>query len=134
MAGGADPAVSVVVSDYQEGPETTWHTERSILEGLSRQGLAELFEVILVESDQRSEQPPRDLEAICPGCRVVYAPATQSATLKDEGAGYARADLIAVFEADCVPDPSWLGVLVDVQPARPPYRPNSARSTRCGGR
>jgi len=115
MVGGTEPLVSVlVVSDYQDGREQTWSIERAILGGLSRQTLVEPFEVILVESDRRNGEAPPDLLEICPAGRVVYAPATQSAMLKDWGVGHARADLIAVFEADCVPDPSWLGVLVDV--------------------
>lgn len=112
MIGGNEPRVSVVVSDYQDGLDPMWSTERAILDGLARQTFEDPFEVILVESDRRKAPP--DLLEICPGSHVVYASATQSAPLKDWGVGHARADLIAVFEADCVPDPSWLGVLVDV--------------------
>jgi hypothetical protein len=45
---------------------------------------------------------------------ILYSPETQSARLKDLGASRAAAELVAVFEADCVPSPSWLRVLVTV--------------------
>ena len=68
--------------------------------------------MILVESDAYRDGAPGDLVAICPRSRIVHSPDTQSAKLKDFGVSCAQADLVAVFEADCVPHPSWLRVLV----------------------
>jgi hypothetical protein len=50
-ARAAPSSVSVVVvSDYEEAAEKTWHEERRILRGLADQDFCEPFTVILVET------------------------------------------------------------------------------------
>lgn len=130
MGRDTQPMVSVViVSDYDSSSEPTWEDERRILEALSRQDFSEPIETILVESEQRRGQVPRELGERCPGFRVVYAPGIQSSSLKDFGVGLAAADLVAVFEADCVPEQSWLRVLVDVLQRHPEVSAVSGRTT-----
>jgi hypothetical protein len=108
-------AISViVVSDFEDRLERSWRNERRILDGLARQDIREPFEVLLVENGRHRSAVPPDLVDICPRSRIVFSPATQSAPLKDFGVIQAEAELVAVFEADCVPDPSWLRVLVGV--------------------
>jgi hypothetical protein len=119
----------VVVSDYEDAGPRSWRNERHILEALARQDFAEPFEVILVESDAYRDGAPGDLVAICPRSRIVHSPDTQSAKLKDFGVSCAQADLVAVFEADCVPDPSWLRVLVSALRQRPDVSVVSSRTS-----
>lgn len=119
----------VVVSDFEERGARSWRSERAILESLARQDIEQPFEVVLLESEQQRDAVPRDLTAICAGSRVAYAPETQSARLKDFGVGQVTAELVAVLEADCVPNPSWLRVLVDVLRRRPDVAAVSGRTS-----
>lgn len=110
-----DTVVSVViVSDFEDDAQKLWCTERSLLEALARQDFLEPFEVILVESERYRDETPRDLAKICPRLRIVHSAETQSAKLKDFGVSWANAELVAVFDADCFPNQSWLRVLVTV--------------------
>lgn len=118
----------IIVADFEDGGQRSWHNERKILEALARQDIGQPFEVILIESEQYRDAGPRDLADICAGLRIVYAPETQSARLKDFGVGQANAELVAVLEADCLPNPSWLRVLVDVLRERPDVAAVSGRT------
>jgi hypothetical protein len=118
----------VVVSDFADSGQRSWRNERALLEGLARQDIRELFEVLLVENERYRNAMPSDLGAICPGLRIVYSSATQSAQLKDLGVSQVDTELVAVLEADCVPDPAWLRVLVDVLRQRPDVSAVSGRT------
>ena len=122
----------IVVSDYEDAGQKSWRSEREILAALARQDFGRPFEVVLVESEQHRDAAPRDLLAICAGSRIVYAPETQSARLKDFGVGQVDADLVAILEADCLPNPPWLRVLVDVLRQRPDVSAASGRTTYGG--
>lgn len=122
----------IVVSDFEEGGARSWRSERAILESLARQDLEQPFEVVLLESDRHRGAVPSDLTAICAGSRIVYAPETRSARLKDFGVSQVTTDLVAVLETDCVPNPSWLRVLVDVLHRRPDVAAVSGRTSYGG--
>lgn len=109
-----DTVSVVIVSDFEDNPQRLWRTERSLLEALARQDFREPFEVILVESERYRDEIPRDLPMICPRFRIVYSAETQSAKLKDVGVSWATAELVAVLDADCLPNEAWLRVLVTV--------------------
>ncbi len=112
--------VSVIVaSDFQAGGQRSWRSEREILEALARQDIRQPVEVLLVENERYRNATPSHLGDIYPGLRIVYAPETQSARLKDFGVSQVDAELVAVLEADCVPEPPWLRVLVDTLRQRP---------------
>jgi hypothetical protein len=119
----------IVVSDFEERGPRSWRSERAILESLARQDIEQPFEVVLLEGEQHRDAAPPDLTASCAGSRVVYAPETQSARLKDFGVSQVTTDLVAVLEADCVPNPSWLRVLVDVLHRRPDVAAVSGRTS-----
>lgn len=119
----------IVVSDFEDSGQRSWRNERKILEGLARQDIREPFEVLLVENELYRDAVPRDLAVICPGLRIVHSPATQSAQLKDFGVSQVDTELVAVLEADCVPDPSWLRVLVGVLRQRPDMSAVSGRTS-----
>jgi hypothetical protein len=124
-----DTVLSVVIaSDFVDDPRRLWRAERSLLEALARQDFREPFEVILVASERYRDEAPPDLAKICPRLRIVYSAETQSAKLKDFGVGWARAELVAVLDADCLPSRSWLRVLVDVLRQRPDVSAVSGRT------
>jgi hypothetical protein len=119
----------IVVSDFEEGAQRSWLNERGILEGLARQDIHEPFEVVLVENERHRDTIPSDLLTICPGLRIVYSPATRSAELKDFGVSQVDSELVGVLEADCIPNPPWLRVLVDVFRRHPEVSAVSGRTT-----
>jgi hypothetical protein len=124
-----DTVVSVViVSDVEDDARRLWRTERSLLEALARQDFREPFEVILVESERYRDEAPWDLAKMCPRLRIVYSAETQSAKLKDFGVSWAKSELVAVLDADCLPNQSWLRVLVDVLRQRPEVSVVSGRT------
>lgn len=119
----------IVVSDFEEAGRKSWRDERRILAALARQDVAQPVEVLLVENERHRVAVPTDLTAICPGSRIVYSHETQSARLKDFGVSQATGDLVAVFEADCCPDSSWLRSLADVLGRRPDVAAVSGRTS-----
>lgn len=104
----------VVVSDCEQDAQRSWRTERSVLQALARQDLREPFEVILVEHERYRSEIPADLPPICPRFRIVFSAERQSAKLKNVGACRANTELVAVLDADCVPNDGWLSSLVTV--------------------
>lgn len=102
----------VIVSDYEGREEKTWESERLALAAFDRQDIAEPFDVLVIESSLFRGSEPADLTAGRLRVRVLYADETASARLKDFGVRQTDATFVAVVEADCVPDPAWLRVLV----------------------
>jgi hypothetical protein len=126
----ADSSLSViVVSDYETGHEKTWHTERLVLEGLARQDIQEPFEVLLVENQRFQDTLPADLNEILPGLRVLFTDEERSARRKNYGVGRVSGDLVAVLEADSIPSPAWLRILVGVLRSHPEVSAASGRTT-----
>src|SRR5262245_50903727 len=118
----------VVVSDCESQPRRSWHTERRVLRALARQDLLEPIEVILVENERRRREIPPDLLTICPRFRIVFSAESQSAKLKNVGADSTDAELVAVLDADCLPNEAWLRVLVAVLRERPDVAAVSGRT------
>jgi hypothetical protein len=118
----------IVVSDCESQPRKSWHTERRLLRALARQDLREPFEVILVENERQREEIPPDLLTICPRFRIVFSAESQSAKLKNVGAESTNAELVAVLDADCLPNEAWLHVLVAVLRERPDVAAVSGRT------
>ncbi|MBA3328045.1 MAG: glycosyltransferase [Solirubrobacterales bacterium] len=96
------PLVSVVIP-ARNAAETLPGT----LAALARQVLSrDAFEVIVV--DDGSSDTTAQLAARMPGVRVVAGQGGVNAA-RNAGAAVARAPMLAFTDADCVPDPSWLG-------------------------
>lgn len=123
-----DVASVVVVSDCEKHVQRSWHAERSVLQALARQDFREPFEVVLVENERYRNEIPPDLPHICPRFRLVFSPERQSAKLKNVGASRVHAELVAVLDADCVPNEAWLRVLVTVLRERPHVSAVSGRT------
>ncbi len=131
MESGARPVEAVcviVVSDCERDAQRSWRAERSLLEALARQDLGEPFDVILVENERYRHQIPPDLPTLCPRLRIVFSAERQSASLKNIGACQTNAELVAVLDADCLPNEAWLRVLVAVLRERPDVSAVSGRT------
>ena len=108
-----NPVVSVViVSDYAGGAEKSWNDIRVMLTALASQDFNEEAEFLLVERADLEDHIPPDLKQIISKLRIVLIAEQSADALKNAGAGVARADIVAILDADCEPDPDWLGHLV----------------------
>jgi len=115
-----EPAISVViVSDFELTDQKTWHDEIEVLKAFAAQDFDEPFELIVVENSKFANEVPAILDTIAPDTRVVFTEQTQSAHLKDYGVHQCLGDLVAVIEADCLPNPAWLRTLVQVLREQP---------------
>lgn len=109
----ADPSISVViVSDYASGEPAGWKDIRKVLTALAEQDFREPVEYIVCESERFRAGLPTDLTKIQPSLRVHIVPDLQSYALKNEGVRTAAAEFVAILDADCIPDASWLRRLV----------------------
>lgn len=108
------PRISVViVSDYEPG-EKTWADERAAVAAFLDDEAGEAFEIIVMESLSGSGVAPvvpSDLAALAPRVKVCFEPTTRSSALKDAALKHCRGELIAVMEADCLPERGWLKTL-----------------------
>ena len=87
------------------------------------------YEILLCESTETA--PPADLLAIVPDLRLVLAPTQSSYALKNAGVRAATADLVAILDADCVPERDWLRHLVAAFADRPRIAAVSGRTFLC---
>lgn len=118
----------IVVSDFEAG-EKDWHDEVKMARHLAAQDADIPFDAVFVESFINSGKPPPPalFEAL-PEARIVYEDAEQSATLKDLGVAACTSPLVAVFEADAVPEPDWLRILYGAAQKYPDYAVYSGRT------
>ncbi len=124
------PVVSVlVVSDYDDSQQKSWNDERLVLTALACQDFGEPFEVVLVENESFRDEVPPGIHDILPNLRIVFSPATRSAELKDYGVGVASGELVAVLEADCIPNSRWLHLLDEVLRTHPRVSAVSSKTT-----
>ncbi|MDX2240835.1 MAG: glycosyltransferase [Leptolyngbyaceae cyanobacterium bins.302] len=123
-------AASVIIaSDYEEGNEKTWETERKILTALAKQDFKEPFEIILVDYKIYQESLPKDLSDILPNLKIIFSNDAESAKRKDYGVKFSTSELVAVLEADCIPCSSWLRILVEDLRTLPDMVAVSGRTT-----
>lgn len=107
------PAVSVVlVSDYASGESAAAESLAKTLGALALQDFGEPVEILLVESEALAGRWPEAVLGRLPSLRLVLSASLESFGLKNAGVAAASADLVALLDADCVPDPGWLRQLV----------------------
>ena len=124
-----EPVVSVIVTcDYGSGKTEAWNDLRATLTALARQDFHEPAEFLLVESTDLAPRIPSDLKTILPSLRVVAAPAASASELKNAGVRAAAAELVAMIDGDCVPDPGWLRHLVNLLRLHPEVAAVSGRT------
>jgi hypothetical protein len=131
--GSGKPVVSVmVVSDYRPGEHKSWQDLRATLAALSLQNFDEPVEYLLLENTANLERMPVDLTRSLPGLRVVGSDGRGSYDLKNAGIHAASADLVAILDADCIPDPGWLCAAVNAMRQQPDAVAISGRTTYPG--
>lgn len=96
------PRVSVVVPAL-DAAATIGRT----LEALSRQQLAERYEVIVVD-DGSGDSTAAIAEAARGPVRVLRQERSGPAAARNRGAAAARGEVVAFTDADCFPEPGWL--------------------------
>jgi hypothetical protein len=128
------PAISVViVSDYAAGDEGEWVDLRKSLAGLAAQDIEEPVEFIFCESDELRDRVPANLTDLLPGLKIIFADGSSSYALKNAGVEAASCELVATLDADCVPRPDWLRLLLAALRARPEAAAISGKTTYGGG-
>lgn len=112
MAGEASGSLSViVVSDYAAGEEKSWEDLRRSLQAWANQEGTPAEEFMLVESSRLKGRIPKDVAEMVPNMKILYADAESSYELKNLAAEAATGEWLAIVDADCIPQPSWLKVL-----------------------
>lgn len=123
------PAVSVIlVCDHSAGLPKGWADIRAALTALSRQDFDEPAEFFLFESDCHRDQIPADLNSILPSLQVRLVAEYSANALKNAAVRATSAEIIAILDADCAPDPSWLTCLIKALRAHPEAAAVSGRT------
>ena len=106
------PRLSViVVSDYAAGEEKSWEDLRRALRAWVDQEGVPAEEFILVESSRFKGQIPNDVLGMVPNMTILYIDAESSYELKNRAVEAATGDWLAIVDADCIPQRSWLRML-----------------------
>lgn len=136
MVGNPDvprPEVSiVVVADYAAGGAKATDDMRGTLAALAQQDFEGPVEFLLCEDATLDKDIPAEFTRILPTLRVVLAEASSSYELKNAGVQAASADVIAILDADCVPEPDWLSNLMTAMRANPGAAVISGRTVYAG--
>jgi hypothetical protein len=128
-ASEAKPAVSVIlVSDYAAGDASAWDEMRATLRALADQDFGEPVEVLLCETADQQSTIPDDVRRLVPDMQIVAGTRNHSYALANDGVRAARADLVALLDADCVPERDWLRRLVEGLRANPDAAVLSAKT------
>jgi len=107
------PAISVViVSDYAAGGPVSARDIRAALSALARQDIEEPVEFLFIESECFRDDLPEDFASILPGLKTLFFPERESYPLKNHGVAEAAGEFVAILDADCIPEPGWLRLLV----------------------
>ena len=101
----------IVVSDYAAGEEKSWEDLRRALRVWVDQEGVPAEEFILVESSRFEGRIPSDVSGIVPNMTILYIDAESSYELKNRAVEAATGDWLAIVDADCIPQRSWLQVL-----------------------
>lgn len=101
----------IVTSDYAAGEEKSWNDLRRTLNAWANQEGPPADEFILVESSGFKDRIPSDLPVIVPNMTILYVDADSSYELKNRAIESATGNWLAIVDADCIPEQSWLQVL-----------------------
>ncbi len=101
----------VVVSDYAAGEEKSWGDLRRALQAWSEQDGTPVEEFILAESSRLKGRIPQDVFELVPNMKVLYIDTESSYELKNRAVEAATGEWVAIVDADCIPQRSWIRVL-----------------------
>ncbi len=118
----------IVVSDYAAGEEKSWEDLRRAFRAWVNQEGMPAEEFMLVESSRFKGQIPSDVSEMVPNMRILYIDADSSYELKNLAAEAATGDWLAIVDADCIPQRSWLRVLRAAMAEHPDVAAVSAKT------
>jgi hypothetical protein len=113
------PVCVVVVSDYEAGNKT-WADELACVAAIISDPVsipAQIFIMAGPRDRDQAEPPPALSET--PNCKIVFTDATSSVALKNKALELCSLELVAMVEADCVPERGWLSLLHEFLAAHP---------------
>jgi hypothetical protein len=113
------PISAVIVSDYEDGAKT-WADELSCVRALTDDPMGVPSQVLVMCStkDVGETKPPAELRARA-DVEITPVPEVSSVAMKSVGLRHCANDLIAIIEADCLPDEGWLLRLYEYLQAHP---------------
>ncbi|OGT71253.1 MAG: hypothetical protein A2W76_05340 [Gammaproteobacteria bacterium RIFCSPLOWO2_12_47_11] len=119
----------IIVSDYGNSAERSWTDERNILQALALQDIGQPFEVLLVENETMRDKVPSDLSGIVPDLKMIFFNSNRSSVHINHAVSRTSGKLVALMEADCIPDPGWLRKLVNTMNNNPEISVVSGRTS-----
>jgi cellulose synthase/poly-beta-1,6-N-acetylglucosamine synthase-like glycosyltransferase len=122
----------VTLTDFEVGTPRAWDDLRRTLRGLARQDFKESVEFILLEDERLKDQIPADLTEILPQLRIELSKNSLQYNLKSEAARLGTAEIVVLLDADCVPVPGWLRVLVESMRTHPEVSVVSGKTKYAG--
>jgi hypothetical protein len=113
------PISLIVVSDYEPGIKT-WADELACVTAIATDPLAVPGQILVMAGRRANAQdePPDALQAI-PNCEIVFTDVNSSVGLKNRGLALCKYDLVAMVEADCLPERAWLSLLYEFMAGHP---------------
>ena len=118
-AQGLLPISLIVVSDYESGVKT-WADELACVTAIAADPMAVPGQILVMAGGRAHDQdePPDALQVI-PNCEIVFTEVDSSVGLKNRGLALCKYDLVAIVEADCLPERAWLSLLYDYMAGHP---------------
>lgn len=98
----------IIVSDYAAGEEKSWEDLRRALRAWADQEGPRADEFILVESTRFEDKIPSEVLQMVSDKKILYVQAESSYELRNQAVDAATGDWLAIVDADCIPQRSWL--------------------------
>ena len=102
----------IVVSDYARGEDKSWNDLRKALQGWHEQDYKGPVDFVLAESSRWKGQVPDELLRSYPYWRMMYFDADSSYELKNRAVEAVDSEVVAIVDADCIPNKSWLRLMM----------------------
>ncbi len=101
-----DPVASIIVPVFDQ-----WPLAQKLLASIEMQSFPKsAMEVILVDNGSTDYAPPAELP---PYVRILHCEQPGSYAARNLGAAAANGSWLVFTDADCTPEPHWVGALVD---------------------
>ena len=129
-AANAEPALTIiVVSDFEADHEKSWKDEISMAHALAAQDIGEAFKVVIAECEiHQNARQPDELTRALNDLEIIYGRDERSAALKDLAVAQCNTPWVAVLEADALPSPDWVRLLLEAAHQNPDYDIFSGRT------
>ena len=123
----------IIVSDYAAGGDKAWNDLRKALHAWTTQDYRGPVEFVLAESSRHKQEVPDDLRRLPPLFRNLYFDAGSSYELKNRAVEAVESEIVAIVDADCIPNRNWLRLLMATMNEHPEVVAVSGRTKYPGG-